>query len=158
MSDFSSNKPYLVRALYDWILDNQGTPHLIVNAEWPGVQVPREHVKNGEIVLNISPTAVQALSLENEEVSFNARFSGVARVVRVPIGAILAIIARENAQGMAFPIEEYDDSSVGDDLNGSESVKSEKEPSIEIVDTGEQQPAVAKNRKPNKTNHLKVVK
>ena len=154
MSEFSSNKPYLIRALYDWILDNQGTPHLIVNAEWPGVQVPREHVKNGEIVLNISPTAVQALSLENDEVSFNARFSGVARVVRVPTGAILAIIARENAQGMAFPVEEYEDQA-----ESQSSRHDEVEQPMEVVDnklSNSHQPATAK--KANKANHLKIVK
>lgn len=154
MSEFSSNKPYLIRALYDWILDNQGTPHLIVNAEWPGVQVPREHVKNGEIVLNISPTAVQALSLENDEVSFNARFSGVARVVRVPTGAILAIIARENAQGMAFPVEEYDEHA-----ESQSSRHDEVEQPMEVVDnklSNSHQPATEK--KANKSNHLKIVK
>ncbi len=153
MSDFSSNKPYLIRALYEWILDNQGTPHLIVNADFPGVQVPREHVQNGEIVLNISPGAVQGLSLENDEISFNARFSGVARVIRLPIASILAIIARENAQGMAFPVEEVEEpfSEVSSDAPAFDDEALDKE--LDTSDGPEQS-----KKKSAKVSHLKVVK
>ncbi len=154
MSNFSSNKPYLIRALYEWILDNQGTPHLIVNADFPGVQVPREHVQNGEIVLNISPSAVQGLSLENDEISFNARFSGVARVIRLPMASILAIIARENAQGMAFPAEEVEEpfSEANTDA-----------PSVAEEESAQQESGSGKNSEPGKKkgakpSHLKVVK
>jgi len=168
MADFSSNKPYLIRALYEWILDNQGTPHLIVNADYPGVQVPREHVNNGEIVLNVSPHAVQGLVLENEEVHFNARFSGVARVIRVPVAAILAIIARENAQGMAFPVEEYqegesadcDDSNIQNvTLESSTSESATQEDTNHLRETtGEQGNEKSAKSSTRKRSHLKVVK
>lgn len=104
---FSNNKPYLLRALYEWILDNNGTPHIIVNADAPGVDVPREHVQNGEIVLNVSPNATQGLELENHMIFFSARFSGVVRHIQVPMHAVVAIVARENGQGMVFPPEEF---------------------------------------------------
>jgi stringent starvation protein B len=150
MLQFSSNKPYLIRALYEWILDNQGTPHLIVNADYPGVQVPREHVQQGEIVLNISPSAVQGLNLGNDEISFNARFSGVARVIRLPVASILAIIARENAQGMAFPVEEAAEES----SNQSGGIPPELE-EVSVENTAE---AKEKNKTKSKTSHLKIVK
>lgn len=98
----SSSRPYLIRALYDWITDNGLTPHLLVNAELEGVEVPREHVHEGRIVLNVNPGAVRALELGNERVEFNARFGGVARTVSLPVDAVMAIYARENGQGMAF--------------------------------------------------------
>ncbi|MBL8251310.1 MAG: ClpXP protease specificity-enhancing factor [Candidatus Competibacter sp.] len=103
----SSTRPYLIRALYEWIEDNGLTPHLLVNAELPGVEVPHQHIKDGRIVLNINATAVRALRLGNERIEFNARFGGVARTVSIPIAAVLAIYARESGQGMAF-VEEQD--------------------------------------------------
>jgi len=158
MAEFSSNKPYLIRALYEWILDNQGTPHLIVNADYPGVQVPREHVNNGEIVLNVSPHAVQGLVLENEEVHFNARFSGVARVIRVPVAAILAIIARENAQGMAFPVEEYqEDESTDFEDTSIESVTSDEDSELKDLPS-EQSTEKDVKLSARKRFHFKVVK
>lgn len=98
----TSNIPYVVRAYYEWILDNQCTPYLLVNAEADAVCVPIEHVKNGQIVLNISPVASNGLLIENDGVSFKARFSGVPREIYVPITSVLAIYARENGRGMAF--------------------------------------------------------
>lgn len=97
-----SNRPYLLRALHEWIVDNGCTPHLLVDAEAPQCVVPRQFVKDGAIVLNISPNAVKDLSLGNEFVMFSARFGGVAQEIIVPVGAIRAIYARENGQGMAF--------------------------------------------------------
>jgi stringent starvation protein B len=94
-------KPYLLRALFEWCNDNGLTPYLTVQAG-EGVEVPREHVRDGEIVLNISPLATNRLLIGNDEVTFQARFGGVAREVRVPISAVLSIYARENGQGMAF--------------------------------------------------------
>lgn len=102
MTAMSSSRPYLIRALYEWISDNGLTPHLLVDAEAPGVEVPVEFVDNGKIVLNISMTATEALSLGNEAVMFNARFSGRPMTVTVPVGAVLALYARENGQGMLF--------------------------------------------------------
>ena len=101
----SSTKPYLLRALYEWCTDNGFTPYLAVHVDGQ-VRVPREHVKNGEIVLNISFGATSGLKIGNDEVSFRARFGGVARDILVPISHITAIYARENGQGMAFPVPE----------------------------------------------------
>lgn len=101
----NSSRPYLVRALYEWIVDNNCTPYLVVNAEYPQVQVPRQHIKDGQIVLNVSPTAVVSLQMTNAEVTFGARFGGVAMQVKAPISAVLGIYARENGQGMLFEPE-----------------------------------------------------
>ena len=97
-----STRPYLLRALFEWCMDAGFTPYLAVQAD-ETVQVPLEFVKNGEIVLNISPDATSGLQIGNEWVEFKARFNGVAREIVVPIDHVLAIYARENGQGMAFP-------------------------------------------------------
>jgi len=102
----TSNRPYLIRAMHEWLLDNQCTPHLLVDAEAPGVDVPRQHVKEGKIVLNIGPQAVEQLIISNDEVSFTARFGGVPQLVYLPVSAVLAIYARENGRGMMFSEEE----------------------------------------------------
>jgi stringent starvation protein B len=101
-TDLPSTRPYLIRALYDWCTDNGFTPYVAVQVDHT-VQVPREHVKNNEIVLNISFDATSALKLGNEFIEFRARFGGTAREILVPIGHVIAIYARENGQGMAFP-------------------------------------------------------
>ena len=98
----TSSRPYLVRAMYQWISDNGMTPHLLVDVAIDGVQVPEEHVQNGKIILNIAPMAVTALVLGDDEVSFSARFSGKSRELYVPIDAVLAVYAKENGQGMMF--------------------------------------------------------
>ncbi len=98
----SSTRPYLVRALYEWCTDNGLTPYVAVLVD-DSVQVPREYVKDGEIVLNISFDATQALQLGNDFIQFKARFAGVARDICVPMERVVAIYARENGQGMAFP-------------------------------------------------------
>lgn len=103
----TSNRPYLIRAMYDWIVDNDLTPYLLVDAEYPGVEVPQEHVNGGRIVLNISPSACRGLHLENERILFTARFSGIATQMVLSPGAVLAIYAKENGRGMEFG-EEYD--------------------------------------------------
>jgi stringent starvation protein B len=98
----SSTRPYLIRALYEWCTDNGFTPYVAVQVD-DTVQVPREYVKNGEIVLNVSFDATSSLKLGNEFIEFKARFAGTAREIVVPIGRVIAIYARENGQGMAFP-------------------------------------------------------
>ena len=98
----TSSRPYLIRALYEWITANDMTPHLLVSADSEGVDVPREHVHDGRIVLNINPSAVQNLALGNEWIEFSARFGGVARSLRLPVAAVMAVYARESGQGMAF--------------------------------------------------------
>ncbi len=97
-----SSRPYLARALYQWLLDNDLTPHIVVDAEHPGVEVPRQFVQNGQIVLNLSPDAVRDLYIESEALGFSARFGGVPTQVMVPTSALVAIYARENGVGMVF--------------------------------------------------------
>lgn len=100
-----SSRPYLVRALYEWIVDNDCTPHLLVNAEFAGVQVPPGFASDGQIVLNVSPSAVRHLHMDNDAVSFEGRFGGVPQSLYIPSAAVLAIYARENGQGMVFEVE-----------------------------------------------------
>jgi stringent starvation protein B len=100
--DSNSTRPYLIRALYEWCTDNAFTPFIAVLAD-DSVRVPNEYVKDGEIVLNISFDATSALKLGNEFIEFKGRFGGVARDILVPVNRVLAIYARENGQGMAFP-------------------------------------------------------
>jgi stringent starvation protein B len=101
----SSNRSYLLRAMYDWISDNGLTPYILVDASAPGVNVPRSAVKDGRVVLNVAARAVAQLELGKEFVRFNARFSGVSQSVEVPMSGVLAIYAQENGQGMMFPAE-----------------------------------------------------
>jgi stringent starvation protein B len=98
----TSSRPYLIRALFDWIVDNGLTPHLLVDATVPGVHVPPETVEEGRVVLNISPAATGAMDLGNETICFDARFGGQPMTVEVPVAAAQAIYARENGQGMLF--------------------------------------------------------
>jgi stringent starvation protein B len=102
----NSSVPYLIRAINDWILDNDCTPYMIVDATMEGVSVPKDHVKDGQIVLNISPKAIRDLSVSDEYVMFSGRFAGVAHEVYAPIGAVMGVIAKENGEGMWFPREE----------------------------------------------------
>jgi stringent starvation protein B len=103
VSQMTSQRPYLLRALYEWIADNGMTPHVLVNAALPGVRVPLHAVKEGRIVLNIAERAVAKLELGNDVLRFTARFAGVSQVVSVPLEAVIAIYARETGQGMALP-------------------------------------------------------
>lgn len=104
----TSPKPYLLRAYHAWLVDNDLTPYLVVDASRPGVQVPSEHVKDNQIVLDVSAPAVQGLVMDNEAVSFMARFGGRPFSISAPVPAVLAIYARENGQGMVFPEEPED--------------------------------------------------
>lgn len=98
----NSSRPYLVRAIHEWILDNNMTPHLLVDIEGEGVDIPAQQGQNGKIVLNISPAAVEGLRLGNDAIAFRARFGGIATDVYVPVDSVLAIYARENGRGMVF--------------------------------------------------------
>lgn len=100
--DSTSTRPYLIRALHEWCTDNGFTPHLAVRVD-ESVQVPREYVSDGEIVLNVGIDATSALQLGNDFIEFKARFGGKPRDIMVPVGRVIAIYARENGQGMAFP-------------------------------------------------------
>ncbi|TQV72847.1 ClpXP protease specificity-enhancing factor [Aliikangiella marina] len=156
--EFTSNKPYLFRAILDWLLDNDATPYMLVDATRPGVEVPQEHIKDGQIVLNINPSAVQNWQVDNEIISFNARFSGVARLIIVPMSALLAIYAQENGLGMAFPAEEESEEEASSPSLGSVD-------SVEDGDGTDDPSKPENNSSPNKNNasskkanHLKVVK
>jgi len=98
----TSSRPYLVRAMYQWISDNGMTPHLLVDVSLDGVQVPAEHVQNGKIILNIAPMAISSLILGDDDITFSARFSGKPMEIYVPVDAVLAVYAKENGQGMMF--------------------------------------------------------
>lgn len=105
MSRIKPSRPYLLRALYEWVLDNEMTPHLAVDATVEGVQVPHQFVRDGQITLNISPSAVQGLIMDDHGVSFSARFGGVPMNVYIPMAAVMAIFSRENSMGMGFGME-----------------------------------------------------
>lgn len=101
-----SNRSYLFRAFYDWIVDNNLTPYILIDAELPHVEVPEQYVQNGKITLNISPNAVLNFKRDNKSIQFEASFNGQPMLVYAPIKAVLAIYARENGQGMVFSEEE----------------------------------------------------
>lgn len=136
-----SNRPYLLRALNEWINDNGMTPYLLVDAARDDVQVPPSTVKDGKVVLNIAPRAVAQLLIDNQGVSFMARFGGVSQSVYVPVGAVLAIYAQETGQGMMLPDDGTD---VG---NGDDSP--DEPPSGPGPDAGGEPP---------RRSHLRVVK
>jgi stringent starvation protein B len=102
----TSSRPYIFRAIYDWIIDNGLTPYILVNAAASGAQVPQEYVDGGKIVLNIGPRAVHHWRQDNDSLSFSARFNGQSRELSIPLRAVLAIYARENGKGMVFDKEE----------------------------------------------------
>lgn len=135
----SSSRPYIIRALYEWMVDNEATPYLLVDAHGKDVVVPQNFVsKEGQIVLNISPSAVRDLLLDNEGISFNARFGGVPMQVYVPCGSVLGIYARENGQGMIFEPEERPEPPPGGGNDGggdkeSPSRRPDKRPSLRVV-------------------------
>jgi len=103
MEQLASRRPYLIRALYEWVLDNDCTPHLLVAADAPGVTVPKQFVtEDGRITINVSPSAIRELELGNDWITFSARFSGRGYNISIPPGAVLALYARENGEGMLF--------------------------------------------------------
>jgi len=105
----TSSRPYLIRALNEWINDNDLTPYVLVDTSIAGVQVPLQHIQDDKIVLNIAPRAVQELDLGNDEITFSARFSGVSMIVRVPVDAVLRVYAMETNEGMIFADMSGDD-------------------------------------------------
>jgi len=139
----TSNRPYLLRAIYDWISDNHLTPYVLVDATREGVRVPPHVVKNGQVVLNLAMRAVANLDLGNEWISFQARFSGVSHSILIPISAVLALYAQENGQGMMFPAEDGD---------------GESPPPTDGGDTPPGPDAGPDDDKPKRGSHLRVVK
>ena len=126
---FSSNRSYLLNAIYDWIVDNEGTPHVIIFADNPEVIVPQQFVDNGKIVLNISPSAAQELLIDRDGMSFKARFGGKPFSIYSPIGAVLTLYASENNEGLSFEPEDYDDTPPENNPPPLRSVKSSKKKS-----------------------------
>ena len=124
------SRPYIMRALYEWIVDNNCTPYVLVDATVDDVMVPQQYVKDGQIVLNISPGAVIELNIGNDSMAFNGRFGGVATDIYVPIAAVVGIYARENGQGMVFEPEE---STGPPDEPPPDPIKPEGRPSLKIV-------------------------
>lgn len=125
------NRPYLLRALYDWIGDNDMTPHILVDAGVAGVEVPDQAVQKGKVILNIDQAAVRDLQLGNEWLTFSARFSGRSFNVSVPVDAVLAIYSKENGQGMMFAQD--DDSLPPTDPDDGTDGPSDKRPHLKIV-------------------------
>ncbi len=130
----TSSRPYLIRAMYEWMVDNQMTPHLLVFADQSGVIVPQEHVDEGKIVLNISPTAVRDLLLGNEEITFSGRFSGRPMNIVVPVRCAVGIYTRENGKGMVFSPEDETPDPDGSTSSDKNSVNtSANRPSLRVV-------------------------
>ena len=157
------NRPYLLRAYYDWLLDNDLTPHIVVDAYVNGTQVPQQYVKDGQIVLNIAMSAVLNLEMNNHFVEFNARFGGVPHHIVLPMAAIVAIYARENGAGTVFDMEDAylpsDDEETEndahletvDDASSENDINSDVESDSELENDSDKKP-------PKKRGHLTVVK
>ena len=142
----TSNRPYLLRAIYDWISDNELTPYILVDATFAGVRVPPQVIKNGQVVLNLAMRAVANLDLGNDWISFQARFSGVSQSIQIPVLAVLALYAQENGQGMMFPADE----------EGGDPPPSAPEPDDSTPGTGGAEEAASKPKR--SAPHLRVVK
>ncbi|MDH3338272.1 MAG: ClpXP protease specificity-enhancing factor [Gammaproteobacteria bacterium] len=125
-----SKRPYLIRAMHEWMGDNGHTPHIVVDASFDGVNVPAKHVKDGRIILNISETAAHNLKLTNDSVSFRARFSGVPFDVWVPMRSVLGIYARETGQGMIFS---HDSDSAQQKVRNDEVETTRSRPHLKVV-------------------------
>ena len=106
--NLTPTRPYLTRAMYEWICDNQLTPYILVDATQPSTMVPEQFIQNGQIVLNILPSAVHALNMSDDTITFSARFGGVSRDIYIPFSSLLGIYARENNQGLFFDPSEYE--------------------------------------------------
>lgn len=167
-------RPYLLRAFYEWIVDNGMTPHILVDAASPQVHVPRQFVKDGSIVLNVSMSAANNLMMRDDEVTFNARFSGKSFSIYLPMWSIMAIYSRETQDGISFPPDEYAESGIPEDqvtapvlsavpgVSGDVSVGVDEE---EIVDADlpasgqqEEEPEPPKPGSKQRPSFLRVVK
>jgi len=129
----TATRPYLVRALYEWIVDNNCTPYLLVDANYPKVAVPLEFVEDGKIVLNLMPSAIRHLHLDNEYVQFSARFGGRSQEIYLPIGALLAIYAKENGKGMFFESGEIEPPPPPEGNDHERKPPSVSRPSLKVV-------------------------
>ena len=136
--NLSPTRPYMARAIYEWICDNQLTPHLLVDATQPNTLVPEQFIQDGQIVLNIVPHAVHALHMSNDAITFSARFGGVSRDLYVPMNAVVGIYARENGQGLFFDPSEYahiqNDQDALESKTEKKTEQTKKKPSLRLLD------------------------
>ena len=167
MDAMTPSRPYFVRAIYDWVVDNECTPYLSVFAGFPTVDVPLEFVEDDHITLNLSPSAVVDFHFDNDSISFKARFSGVSRTLYIPMGAIVGLFAKENGHGMGFPDEPFYQAQAEQlaAFDGSElSVNDKPVLSVAKLDTVSALPksdATAgslEKKSKKKVSHLKVIK
>ncbi len=133
MTKMTSNRPYLIRAFYEWIVDNDMTPYILVNVSYPGVQVPLEFASNGRIVLDISPSACRGLIIENDRILFTAKFSQQPVQIMLSPAAVMEIYAKENGRGTSFsPEEDFPEPPDNDDTKPQKNIR--KKPSLKLVD------------------------
>ena len=137
--NLTPTRPYLARAIYEWICDNNLTPYLLVDATKPYTDVPTQFIQDGQIVLNIVPHAVHKLNMSNDAVTFSARFGGVSRDIYVPFNAVLGLYAKENGQGLFFDPNEYEDIQIPEDTlksttQAEETKPPKKKPSLRLLD------------------------
>lgn len=137
--NLTPTRPYLARAIYEWICDNNLTPHLLVDATQPNTMVPEQFIQNGQIVLNLAPHAVHKLNMSNNIITFSARFGGVSRDIYIPLNAVIGIYARENGQGLFFDPNEYEDIQIPEDTlksttQAEETKPPKKKPSLRLLD------------------------
>ncbi|HSH57959.1 MAG TPA: ClpXP protease specificity-enhancing factor [Halomonas sp.] len=154
-----SSRPYLARALFEWLLDHDLTPHIVVDAEHPQVEVPRQFVQNGQIVLNLSPHAIRELSMENDAISFEARFGGQPMRVMVPSDALVAIYGRENGVGMVFghePVMPQPAEATDEEMPALAEVERDVDTSQEMEGSGER--GEDSRRPPKGKPSLRVIK
>jgi len=154
----TSMKPYLIRAMYEWMADNYLTPHLVVGVNEEGVEVPDAYIRDGKIVLNIAMDAVRNLELGNEWISFSARFSGRSMMIHIPIKAVQVIYAKENGQGLPFPPEMDEEIEA---VDASPAMRTDRQFSVVDKETQvepEDEPVEANDNRPRGRPSLKVVK
>ncbi|CAB1209766.1 ClpXP protease specificity-enhancing factor [Acinetobacter bouvetii] len=137
--NLTPTRPYLARAIYEWICDNNLTPYLLVDATQPNTMVPEQFIQDGQIVLNIVPHAVHKLNMSNDAITFSARFGGVSRDIYVPLNAVMGIYARENGQGLFFDPNEYEGTQIAEDTlksttTSEEPEQTKKKPSLRLLD------------------------
>jgi len=153
------NQPYLLRAIHEWILDNNMTPHILVNTDNPNVEVPMQSVQDGQIVLNVATHAISNIIMDNDAVSFSARFSGVVENIYIPIQSVKAIYASENGQGLVFPETEMSFEEIGEGIN-TDADESQESLVLEVENTAEhiESPKPKKASPKKKAPFLKIVK
>lgn len=148
------SRPYFFKAVLDWLIDNQCTPFLVVDATVAGVQVPTEFIEDGQITLNINPSAIANFEADDDLISFNARFSGQPHLVLVPMAAVLGLFAKENGQGMAFPAEPaYEVDEKHSEASSDLGLVAERDDALEL-EQKKSTDAAAQKKRP----HLSVVK